>query len=582
MLVVALIFISSAITAQTMKIEAGGMNPQLVTTIGKTTQTFTELIDSDTELNRLILRHFNWSDFVPTGFYARPNEEILLDVFVSKGRSMPTIIIGTYNYNDNKKPEIKTLVNGENSIVSEKGGLVWVRYTSKTPSTTAKIFFKSGLIKAPTFIKGVDNAASWKAQLAKSKSPDVLLVGNRVMQVYGIDYARTIQNEDHNFVLQTADQIWDWENEVSGLDGSSPENALPVHNRMLMAASPNTTIGGAYAYYYGTAYGESNLAAAFTKKIATDGWGVWHELGHHHQQHLWTTSFYTEVTVNIYSLYVERKLGIAAARLDRENRYPSALNFKASTDPNKDFVKMTDSYDDHFTRLVMFQQLYLAFGDGFYPAIHKRARLTVRDTKISDLEKMRWFAKNACQVSGVDLSTFFQKWGFQLGSDFYASLANLKLPKPQVEPSTLHEMKIETSVKPGVFYAITSASTGKHTLDFNEKITLYSHHGGSNQQWAFKKLEDGYYQVSVKSREDLVLEARGTTEGSEVNLGKYTGEDKQKWKLQKNAYGQIYFSPKSAPNLFIDFSEETLKNGSRPILSKKTSSTKQGFYLKKA
>ena len=570
-------------------ISSTSTNPNLVATIGKNIQDFVEEIDPQSERKRLGIRSFPWSDFVPTGFYISAGKELQIEAQNTVGSNLPSIIIGTYNYNDEKKPQVVALQAGLNSIKAEKGGLIWVRYNSKTPNSKAQLNFKSGYVKAPTFIKGIDNASTWKAQLDKSAAPEVVLVGNRIIQMYSLDYAKSIQTEDLNFVLQTADNIWDWQNEFSGMDGSSPMHKLPAHNRMLMVESFKTKTGCAYASSYGTAYGEGCAKAAFTSEIAKNGWGTWHELGHEHQQYIWTYNLLTEVTVNLYTLHVERKLGIKNGRLRVENMYIPALEFIKNKSANKDFVTMTGTYNDHFTRLVMFQQLYLAFGEKFYPEIHKRARVEDKGENLSDLDKQKWFVKTACQVSGKDLSHFFQEWGFKLGTDFYKEIAALKLPKPSVEPSTLVEEQpllslpypIEKEVKSNIPYVIVSPITGKHGFDFNQELSMYAIHGGKHQQWFLKGTKDGYWQIVNQANTDIVLEAKGNTVGSIVGAGKNVEGDHQKWKMSKYETGERLFMPKCAPELYIDFADINVGNGVKPILNKKTGGNTQKFYFLK-
>lgn len=564
-------------------------NPNLVSSIGKNSQEFVEEIDPHTDRKRLGIRYFPWTDFVPSGFYIAAGKELQIEAQNTIGNKLPTIIIGTYNYNDEKKPQTVALKAGLNTIKAEKGGLIWVRYNSPTPNSKAILNFKSGYVKAPTFIKGVDNTTSWKQQLEKSAAPEVILLGNRIIQMYSLAYAKSIQSEDLNFVLQTADNIWDWQNEFSGMDGSSPKHKLPVHNRILMVESFKTTVGCAYAYSYGTAYSESCSKAAFTAEIAKNGWGTWHELGHEHQQYMWTNNLLTEVTVNLYTLHIERKLGIKNGRLRVENLYIPAIEFLKDTNPNKDFTTMTGTYNDHFTRLVMFQQLYLAFGEKFYPEIHKKARLEDKGESLSDMDKLKWFAKAACQVSGRDLSHFFQQWGFRLGTAFYQEIADLKLPKPSVEPSTLVEDQpllslpypIASELKSNVPYVIVSAITNKHGFDFNQSLSMYAINGGKHQQWTIKPTKDGFFQIINQANPQIVIEAKGNTVGAIVGAGKNENGDHQQWKRLVYNTGEVVFTPKSAPDLYIDFADINVGNGVKPILNTKPHTNTQKFYFLK-
>ena len=418
-------------------------NSNSKTNIGKNVQEFTEQEDPEKERDRLGFEHWLWADFEPTGFYVPANSKFSLTVDQIQGSQLPSLLIGTYYLNETytSEPTIVQLNAGKNTLNSgAKGGILWIRYGNMNPtSSKVRITFNSGHQKVPTFIKGMTTQTDWKAQLSNYRTPDVLLVGDRVMQVYRRSYAQRIASQDNNNVLQLADQIWDWENQLMGLDNSSPQHRNHTNNRVLMVQDADDTPYGAYAYLYGMAYGPTTLAGAFTPEITSDGWGTWHEMGHLHQQYIWTWSTLDEVTNNIYALHVERKLGISPSNLKVYNRYEPAFEFINNTSSKKDFNTMTGSYDDHFTRLVLFQQLYLAFGEEFFIEVNKRGRLEPRNTAMTDKEKMSWFMKTACQVTGRNLTTFFRKWGFRVNESVYATIAGYGYPNPTVEPSTLSE-----------------------------------------------------------------------------------------------------------------------------------------------
>lgn len=62
-----------------------------------------------------------------------------------------------------------------------------------------------------------------------------------------------------------------------------------------------------FATDYRAAYKKDAIGYILDPALLTqDGWGPWHELGHTHQQHAWTWEAVGEVTVNLYSLAVQR------------------------------------------------------------------------------------------------------------------------------------------------------------------------------------------------------------------------------------------------------------------------------------
>lgn len=408
-----------------------------LTTIGSDIQEFNELKSAGSENTRLGLG-FTWSDFAPTGFHLPPNATVQLNVEQLAGSTRPQLLIGTYSrYLSKWNPQSIQLTAGVNNITTDAyGGLLWVRFgTSGTPSSRVRITFVSGHQRVPVYIK--NQTTDWANQLSTyATAPDVVLVGDRVYQVYSRTRALNTQSQDNNYVLTKADQIMNAEDDISGLDGSAPQHQPNVHTRVLMTETDNPD-GWMTATAYRTYYVNAAASSPFTASIgSSSGWGPWHELGHMHQQQAWKWSGLGEVTVNIYSLAAERSMGVTPSRLKRDNIWPQALTFLANNKRNKDFNAAFSN--DVWIRLCMFHQLWLAYGDNFYKQLHKQTRVELPAVS-TDAQKMRYFMLKACTISGHNLTNFFKKWGFKVDSSVYAEIANLGLPQPTVEPSTLSE-----------------------------------------------------------------------------------------------------------------------------------------------
>lgn len=206
-----------------------------------------------------------------------------------------------------------------------------------------------------------------------------------------------------------------------------------------MTESNKRDLWGA-ASYYRTWFAPGLMDEALTaQKIITSGWGAWHELGHMRQQQAWKWSTLGEVTVNIYTMAAERAIGGGGATRLKGAPTTNAMHFLALTNPDKDFNANTQMADGNFTRLFMFHQLWLAFGDPFYIKLHQQTRLE-KPVLSADADKMRYFMLKACTISGKDLTYFFREWGFRVDASVYAEIAALRLPQPTVEPSTLKDL----------------------------------------------------------------------------------------------------------------------------------------------
>ena len=323
-------------------------------------------------------------------------------------------------------------------VVGNFGGLVYIQYTVYAKPNPASLHpltmtFQQGFVRTPNYVLGQTNKADWKNQLSTfTSTPDVVMQSKRAFMVFSRANALQWQDNDQDLVLNTADQILDAEDAISGLDGSSETHRRNTNQFLLTQAED----GWMYATNFRTAYSANAAQFAFTPLItgrlpnSGDAWGIWHELGHLHQQP-WTWGALGEVTVNIYSLAAERSLNVTPARMVSNKIWPNVSTYLKRTDANKNFN--ADSVDV-FLRLGMFQQLWLAYGDNFYQQLHRQAR-EEKPQLNNDAAKMRYFMLKACRISGHDLTAFFKKWGLQ-ADEVYEQIAALNLPNPSPDPST--------------------------------------------------------------------------------------------------------------------------------------------------
>jgi hypothetical protein len=543
------------------KTAANSNNPNINTTIGTNIQVFNELKSGTAEGSRLNITP--WSDFEATGFYLAPNATLQVSVEQLTGTAKPKILVGTYSrYEVKNNPQEFSLTTGTNNITADQyGGLIWVRFgTSGTPSSSAKITFVSGHQRVPVYIKNQTSSADWANQLSTySSSPDVVLMGDRVYQVYSRTRAVNTQSQDNNYVLSKADQTMEVEDAFSGIDGSAPQHQPNVNQRMLM--TENDGSGWMFATWYRTAYVTAAAPAAFTSTIGTvDGWGPWHELGHMHQQGAWKWSTLGEVTVNIYSLAVERAMGVSPSRLKRDNVWPAVATYLANTSPSKDFNSDAIMTNGTWVRLAMFHQLWMAFGDNFYKDLHKITRVELPNVS-TDAEKMRYFMLKSCSVSGRNLTNFFRKWGFLVNESVYTEIAGLGLPQPLVEPSTLSEDN--TGIESDSTYKLISAVNNTSLVDVSGSgtangtlVALWSNNSPStlNQQWKVTSVGSGYYKLQPLHALTKVMDVTGglSTNGTQIQLYNDAGTNGQKWLIKDVGAGYYSLVPACAPLSQLD------------------------------
>lgn len=166
-------------------------------------------------------------------------------------------MVGTYSrYVDKWNPQEFQLTSGVNNITADQyGGLIWVRFgTSSTASSRAKLTFLNGHVRTSVYIRDQTTSSEWSSQLnTYTAAPDVVLVDDRVIQVYSRAGALETQNQDNNLVLEKADQTTNVGDALSGLDGSAPQHQPNANTRLLMTETDNADYW-MVATYYRTAY----------------------------------------------------------------------------------------------------------------------------------------------------------------------------------------------------------------------------------------------------------------------------------------------------------------------------------------
>ncbi|SFT14731.1 F5/8 type C domain-containing protein [Zhouia amylolytica] len=410
-------------------------------------QTVIEKPSSDVENDRLG-QGAGASDFVPTGFYLEPNATLTIETSeLTSGTTNSKIQlgIGTYSRYSNKwNPQWIALDWGVNTIQADAyGGVIWLRYTNRqaeneTPTGQATVRFIDGFKRFPYYKHGITTQSEWHAMLnAYPNAPDVTLEGEHVYIVVSRNKAIEFKDRDQDVLLDLTTQIMDIEDDISGLDGSATIHKRNVHKILMTETDdPGTYMS---ATWYRTAYNDQGAVNYIINpdQLYQQGWGPWHELGHMHQQQAWKWDGLGEVTVNIYSLAVERAMGVTPSRLVSEGHWSEVKAFMSQEQRKRDFNGKGVSV---WVKLAMFHQLWLAFGDEFYQNLHKQTREDAPQV-ISTEEKMNYFMITACTVSGYNLTRFFQDWGFQFknAKATYNAIAELNLPEPPQDLTQLSD-----------------------------------------------------------------------------------------------------------------------------------------------
>ncbi|KWX69784.1 NPCBM/NEW2 domain-containing protein [Paenibacillus jilunlii] len=355
--------------------------------------------------------------FQPTGLYAKANEQIEIEV---SGDKPITAIIGTHQH-DKEWAISYPLKTGKNTISSPNGGLLSFDNSNNEGSINVNVV--SGGSPVPFFVLGKNTKEDWQAMMsAYPDAPSVVLQSEKALLIFTYASAKDhILNQDPVPVLQTYDKFIAAQDKISGLSNSDSDPRHRLDKHLIGIIESPTYTGGAYAYasWDGAIMPTKTGANADALNLTRMGWGQYHEAGHLRQQGPWTWSEMGEVTVNLYSLAAKKVLyPTEPARSPGE--YLAAFLFVDQ--PTKDF-KDSDS------KLEMLWQLNLAFGDNFYPDLHRLYReMAKADLPTTDDQKKQAFILSTSKVAHYDLTPFFDKWGLTATDETRNKIKSLNVP----------------------------------------------------------------------------------------------------------------------------------------------------------
>eukprot|EP01053_Blabericola_migrator_P003545 Blabericola_migrator_1__3544@NODE_2051_length_3358_cov_40_919781_g1301_i0_p1_GENE_NODE_2051_length_3358_cov_40_919781_g1301_i0NODE_2051_length_3358_cov_40_919781_g1301_i0_p1_ORF_typecomplete_len863_score172_28Peptidase_M60/PF13402_6/1_1e60M60like_N/PF17291_2/1_4e13zflike/PF04071_12/2_2e03zflike/PF04071_12/1_2_NODE_2051_length_3358_cov_40_919781_g1301_i06213209 len=164
-------------------------------------------------------------------------------------------------------------------------------------------------------------------------------------------------------------------------------------------------------------------AADLEALYANPSWGIYHELGHNRQKGEWTWRGLTEVTVNIFSLYVTQMINGKTPFQSiyfRESCRHNGLDYLKG---NKDFEYWSGQYNVALsTYVVLIEHYGWHFMADVFRAYEKMAK-----KPNTDHDKIQEWIRQTSKRAGVDLRPFYQQWRWPIDNKALSELD--KYPK---------------------------------------------------------------------------------------------------------------------------------------------------------
>lgn len=334
------------------------------------------------------------------------------------------------------------LVQGENRMTNtQTGGMVYINNLSDSQTLHVSL---SGGKKVPFYIQGTSDAALFRADLENAVDvPFMELVNEHVIATIRIDRAKDIflkENQVENFLTYAKETV-ELENQVADLDFDGLYSKHKAKQR-LHIANPTTGAGALYCtnYYLGIHSKSTSDRTVFNSKPGQTSWGLFHEIGHSYQNPYYTWDNMVEVTVNIYSNYVQSHMAGLHSPFDAVEsknainayRRPVKRYFdNKAKDPTWSIEKEISANPSnyHFGVLGMYIGLERAFGTDFYPVLNRMYRTLPTDQlPKSNTDKQQMFVLLTSKLVKQDLTPYFDFWGIPITEQTRNKLDQLNFP----------------------------------------------------------------------------------------------------------------------------------------------------------
>lgn len=312
--------------------------------------------------------------------------------------------------------QVVQLKEGLNTIDVEYSTNAYIDYFDKNPkgAPEVQINFPTAQINKYFDITKHNNA-DWKKMLDEAPSPIMDMVGEFIQVAYPVEYYKQFAYDKGVELINNYDKML---RSHYTLLGCFKYNMIP-ENKILSRVNFNY-------YMFRDADGVAYLGNASTMGMVVDpnrvvvgdpAWGFCHEVGHVLQMPQLMWGGMGEVSNNIFTLHTTVTTLKNTSRLKNEGVYAKART--NIIDGKRSYFSFNkQDVVTEFQTLVPFWQLYLYFlkKDGnteFYTDVMQAMRANpVRYTGNNQYRYMFDFIKIATDISKLDLTEFFEKWGF--------------------------------------------------------------------------------------------------------------------------------------------------------------------------
>ena len=367
-----------------------------------------------------------------TGLYAAPGEVVTVTVPGSVKDKGLHVRIGCHSdrlwqhKSWSRSPEVCArypIVVDQTKAANAFGGLIYIESPRDVGLPAFRITI-DGAVEAPYYVHGVTSVEQWRSSIRNDPAPWAELQGKRIILTLPAADVRKL--DDPKELMDFWDGVMDLYADLLG---------RPPERRRLERFVPDVQLSAGYMHSGYPLMTMLDITSTMVdiERIKANRhhgiWGLFHEIGHNHQNRDWTFHGTTEVTVNLFSLYVMEKVcGLPTGghgcvtpqwREKRMKRY-----FDGGT-------KFDEWKSDPFLGLAMYIELQQKFGWEPFTKVfcEYRALPDAERPKTDDQRRDQWMVRFSKTV-GRNLGPFFQAWGVPTSEKARKSIEDLPVWMP--------------------------------------------------------------------------------------------------------------------------------------------------------
>jgi len=273
-------------------------------------------------------------------------------------------------------------------------------------------------VPAPLFVLGTTTPDQWRLYVRSSPAPWAELATSKVVLTVPSEAIRRL--DDPTELLTFWDRVLDG---AADMATRSRERVRPER----YVADVQISAGSMHSGYPIMTHLDAVADMTDVARMRKGPWGLFHELGHNHQSRDWTFAGTTEVTVNIFSLYLchvmcdvpwDQAWGGNLVKAKERLAECVAKRTKPWGDDGP------DAKPDLALRLLMYSQLERGFGwEVFFHTFAEYRDLPDAERPQTDADKRDQWLMRLSKSVDRDLGPFFAAWGVPVSDAARATAA---------------------------------------------------------------------------------------------------------------------------------------------------------------